>query len=87
MPVESDNVKRAAKGIVSKAQAQMVQMLIDDYRDDLQLVSPSRACGILDVSTKTLAEMRIPRIVIVPNKVIRYRLSDISAYLERHIEE
>jgi len=63
--------------------ARLVDALIKENRDDLQLLSPAQTAGILDMSPKTLADIKgLPRITIVPNKIIRYRLADVKAWLE-----
>lgn len=59
----------------------LAEQLISEYRGDLELFSPAQVAGILDLSIKTLATLDIPRVTIVPNKIIRYRLSDVKAWL------
>ena len=60
--------------------SEVVAAIIAEVGDKLKLISPAQACGILDVSPKTLRDSGIPRIVLAP-KVIKYRLCDIAAYV------
>lgn len=52
---------------------------------DIELVTEQRACGLLDVSRPVLLKSGIPRVQIVPG-VIRYRVSDIEAFLQENLE-
>ena len=60
--------------------AEVVAALISEVGEDLRLITPAQACGLLDVSPKTLKDTGIPRIVLGP-KVIKYRIADIAAYV------
>jgi hypothetical protein len=60
--------------------SEIVAAIISEVGDNLRLITPAQACGILDVSPKTLVLTGIPRIVLAP-KVIKYRLCDIAAYV------
>ena len=60
--------------------SEVVAALIREVGEDLRLITPAQACGILDVCPKTLVLTGIPRIVLAP-KVIKYRLCDIAAYV------
>ncbi len=56
--------------------------LLAENREELDLRSPTQVAGILDIAPKTLLMTDCPRVTIVPNKVIRYRLADVKAWLE-----
>jgi len=58
----------------------VVAAIISEVGEELRLISPSQACGLLDVSPKTLRDTGIPRIVLAP-KVIKYRLTDIAKFV------
>ncbi len=60
----------------------LARMIYEGCREDLELLSPAQLYGLLDVSHKTLWTLTdIPRVTVIPNKVIRYRLSDVKAWL------
>lgn len=69
-----DDVKRISRGLVNA--------ILEENRESLSLLSPAQVCGLLDVSLKTLADLSIPRVTIVPGKIYRYRLADVKAWLE-----
>lgn len=61
----------------------LMERIYQENRESLELLSPAQVAGLLDISPKTLAEIKgLPRITIVPNKIIRYRLADVKAWLE-----
>lgn len=51
----------------------------------IELMTEQRACGYLDVSRQVLLKSGIPRVQIVPG-VIRYRVSDIEAFIAENLE-
>lgn len=68
--------------IVRDAKNELVQHLITQHKDEFDYISPAQAAGILDVNPATMRTLKIPRYVLVPNKVIKYRLSEVLAYLQ-----
>ena len=73
--------KEDHKRLLDSAKKEIVARILSDNRDDLQLVSPTQAAGILDVNIKTLDALPIPRVEVVAGRVVRYRLSDIRKFL------
>jgi hypothetical protein len=71
--------------IIKTSRAELVNRLIRENGDDLALISPSQAAGILDIRAHTLTALPIPRVAISP-QTIKYRLSDITAFIESRIE-
>ena len=70
------------KSILAETRRELVATLIAEHRDNLRLMSPSQLAGLLDVNAHSLLTLGIPRIEIAP-KVIRYRVTDVEAYLEK----
>lgn len=68
--------------IIREAKNELVIHLITQHKDELDYISPAQAAGILDVNPKTLMGLKIPRYVLVVGKVIKYRLSEVLAYLQ-----
>lgn len=60
--------------------AGMVEKLYNDHRDDLQLLTIVRVCGLLDVDHRTLATLPIPRVTIKAGQY-RYRASDVAKFI------
>lgn len=58
-----------------------VKALIGDHWKDLELLSIQQVCGLLDVSDPILRGLPIPRINIVPGKVVRYRATDVAEFI------
>ena len=79
--------RKLALEMVEEAKAEIVRQLIDENRGDVALLTPSQVMGLLNVNHQTLSGMNLPRIEIIPKRVIRYRLSDIRAALERRVTE
>jgi hypothetical protein len=67
------------------SRTELVNRLILEKGASITLLSPSQAAGILDIRPNTLSKLPIPRIVL-DTKLIKYRLSDISAFIESRIE-
>jgi len=65
----------------------LVRRILSANWDTLTLLSGAQVCGILNVNQKTLDTLNapIPRVVIIPGSVIRYRLSDVETYIESRI--
>jgi len=75
------------RDFVKEARAQLIEELITAHREEIQLLTAAQVCGILDVNPKTLSTTPIPRVVVVPNKVIRYRLADVKKFIASNMEE
>lgn len=67
-------LERAAQILASELKATAKEMS--------ECVSPSKAAGMLDVNSKTLDGLKIPKRVLIPNKVVRYRKADLESYLD-----
>lgn len=65
------------------ARRDLVRGMIEEYRDDVALLTPSQVMGLLNVNHATLAGMAIPRVEIVPRRVIRYRLRDVKEHIAK----
>jgi hypothetical protein len=70
--------------ILDSARDELVRNLILQG-DRVRLLSPSQAAGILDVRPNTLSRLPIPRVAL-DSKLIKYRLSDITDFIESRIE-
>lgn len=71
------------KRIIKEAKAELVASLITQHKNDWDYISPAQAAGILDVNSKTLLNMKkIHRYPIVVGKVVKYRLSEVLAYVQ-----
>ena len=68
--------------IVKEARADLVNALLTKHKNEFNFISPSQAAGLLDISINTLLGLPIPRYAIVPRKIIKYRISEILAYLK-----
>lgn len=65
------------------ARHELVRGMIDEYRDDVALLTPSQVMGLLNVNHATLANMAIPRVEVIPKRVIRYRLRDVKEHIAK----
>ncbi len=74
------NSPQEREAFEEKAREMLVARLYDELAINIQLVSKARAAGLLDVDTKTMDDVGIPKVRI--GKLIKYRLKDIVAYLE-----
>jgi hypothetical protein len=63
----------------------LVRRILSEKPDALTMLSGAQVCGLLNVNSKTLDALPIPRAVILPGSVIRYRLTDVEAYIESRI--
>jgi len=73
--------------VLKAAAAQLAERLYTENRDDLQIISKTRAAGILDVDVHTLDKIGLPRVVLSIGKLVKYRLSDISAFIDSRREK
>jgi len=72
--------------LIQTARAEIVASILAKQSDRLALVSKAQAAGLLDIDSKTLDSLPIPRVVIAAKKKIAYRLADLAAFIERNIE-
>ena len=70
------------RAIVREAKAELVASLITQHKNDWDYISPAQAAGILDVNPKTLMGLPIHRYPIVVGKVVKYRLSEVLAFVQ-----
>lgn len=73
--------------LMDTARAEIVASVLAKQHDKLTLVSKAQAAGLLDVDSKTLDSLPIPRVVISAKKKIAYRLSDIAEFIEKNMEK
>jgi hypothetical protein len=73
--------------IVEEAREELVRELILASHEEVALLTPSQVMGLMNVNHQTLAGMNLPRVEIVPKRVIRYRLADVRRAIERRITE
>jgi predicted DNA-binding transcriptional regulator AlpA len=81
-----DAVAKVAREIADEAKGELVRELIEQNREAVQLLSPAQVCGILDMNPTTLNKTDMPRVVLSGGKMIRYRLSDVRAFIESNLE-
>lgn len=72
--------------LLDETRKELVAMLMTENRDELTLISPAQAAGLLDVNPKTLTDLNIPRVVLVPNRIVKYRMADIRAHILANLE-
>lgn len=72
--------------LIKEARAELVERLITECKDELDLITTAQAAGILDVNPVTLSKLPIPRYVFVAGKLVKYRLSEVRAYVESRRE-
>lgn len=71
-----------AQGGLEEIRAAVVQELIQRFSADLELLSPSQVCGLLDVTPPALADMKLDKVDLLGNgRTIRYRASDVRKKL------
>jgi len=78
-PAEREN-------LIAGARDALVNRLYDELAADVQVVSKARAAGLLDVEGKTLETMRLPRVMLT-NKLVKYNLRDIAAFIAARREK
>lgn len=71
--------------LLKEARDGLIAHLIKEHGEKASLLSPAQVCGLLDVTPKTLAELKIPRVVLGPQN-IKYRLADVTAFIEARLE-
>jgi hypothetical protein len=71
--------------LLDASRTELVNRLILEKGASITLLSPSQAAGILDIRPNTLTRLPIPRVAL-DTKLIKYRLSDITAFIESRVE-
>jgi hypothetical protein len=72
--------------LIETARAEIVASILAKQHERLTLVSKAQAAGLLDVDSKTLDSLPIPRVVLAAKKKIAYRLADLADFIEANIE-
>jgi len=73
--------KTQTEELIESARADVVKHILTECREQLCLLSVQQASGMLDCTPQTLLNMKLPRIVLIPNKVVRYKLSDVLDFI------
>ena len=71
---------------IKQARKDLVDRLYNELAIDIQTISKSRLAGLLDVDTKTIEAMKIPRIPFTVGKLIKYRLKTVVEWLDAREE-
>ncbi len=77
---------------IPKAQ---IQQLMDEIRREtvaqllaemssVRLLSQTQCAALLDITTATLATLDLPAVKLAPTNTLRYRLTDVQAYIEKN---
>ncbi len=74
--------KTQTEELIESARADMVAQLLTENRDDLRLLSVQQVAGMLDVQA-----MKLPRVVLIPNKVVKYLMSDVISFIAANREK
>lgn len=64
---------------------EVAAQILAEHSDDLALIDIKGACAVLKISRYTLAKLPIPRVALTTD-IVRYRLSDIAAYIAANVE-
>ena len=67
--------------IINDARSELVRMLITEHKNEFDFISPAQAAGLLDVSAPTMLKLKIPRYVFAAKTIVRYKLSEVLAYI------
>lgn len=73
--------------LIDSARKELVGRLYNELAIDIQTISKARLAGMLDVDGKTLDAMGVPRVPFTANKLIKYRLKTVIAWLEAREEK
>ena len=68
--------------LLDEVRTELVQRLLTDQKTELDYISQTQVCGLLDISLSTLTGMKVPRYVIIPKKVVRYKRSELKAFMD-----
>ena len=72
-----------ASGDIEEIKAAVVAHLLKEWTEDLGLLTPAQAAGILNVVPKSLADMALDRVDLLNNgNAIRYKKSVITKAIE-----
>ena len=68
--------------LLDEVRADLVQRLLTEQKTELDYISQTQVCGLLDISLSTLTSLKLPRYVLIPKKVVRYKLSEVMAFVK-----
>lgn len=85
LTTQIDLTDEQVSGLLDRSSEKLVRTIIMEKGNVGILLSPSQAAGILDIRPNTLAKLPIPRVAL-DSKLIKYRLSDITAFIESRVE-
>ncbi len=74
-----EQMAEVIRGVTLSAKAEVIKRLNEDY----DLLSASQVCGMLDITANTLMKLPLSRYPLIPGKIVRYKRSEIAAYLEK----
>lgn len=80
--IQIDMTPAERKAFIDQARNELVDRLYNEFASDIQTLSKARLAGLLDVDTKTLEAMQIPRVECT-GKLHKYRLSTVADWLRR----
>lgn len=72
--------------LIDSARDALVDRLYNELANDIQIVSNARAAGMLDVGVNTLEGIGLPRVMLT-NKLVKYNLRDIAAFIASRREK
>lgn len=70
------------QGLIDQARKELVERLYNEHAQDIQIVSKSRLAGLLDIDSKTLEAMNIPRVNLT-GKLSKYSLKTVAEWLRK----
>lgn len=70
------------EAFLKQARKDLVDRLYDELAIDIQTISKARLAGLLDVDSKTLEAMKVPRLPFTTGKLIKYRLRTVAKWLD-----
>ena len=68
--------------LLSEVRAELVQRIYTQEKDELDYISQTQVCGLLDISLSTLSKISLKRHVLIPKKVVRYKRSELKAFMD-----
>lgn len=67
---------------IKQARKELVDRLYGELAIDVQTISKARLAGLMDMDTKTLDAVKIPRLPLT-GKLTKYRLRTVAAFLDK----
>lgn len=67
---------------IEAARKELVDRLYGELAIDIQTISKARLAGLMDMDTKTLDAVKIPRLPLT-GKLTKYRLRTVAAFLDK----